>query len=382
MYTLATVGFVFLMLSITAFYLRSTKSEVESYSNKIITDELHYFIESSKKDVGRAAKISSQRATVYTLDYILEENRSLRDYDMVPCTSFDYPINGSQAIIAELMLCGTINGRNTSKSARYMQNHTLLDWRDGIKIKADEASIVFDKLEISDIDILMYDAFHLATIIKLDIIARDKENNSRYVGRDIPAAIAVSHIDIFEDPLYYLMTKDVAVNGTGLTANLMKYFSRCSFKQWNGTTVDAILTLSGQADYRCYYVSNVSECWGEGIGYKLNETGPCFFDRLEGKLSLSRRYRDQSVKYFNNSNIGLESFVNLQNLWNHSVPVVQANNSWIDYMYWQNITGDCCVNGTRLYIPQNWSFRIDEKHNLKYKFDKTICYLGDVCTHT
>ena len=384
-YTLITIGFVMLVVSMASFYIETTRLETESYSNKITTDELYYFIESSKKDAGRAAGISAQRAIAYTTGHVLETGIPLRGYDMQPCTLFDYPTNGSQAAIAELMLCGTIDGEETSRTAKHMKNHTLLEWIERIKRKAKETNIIFDKLEISSIDIAMYDAFHLAVMIKLNIIAHDRENRSTYVGYDIPAETSILSIDSVIDPLYYIMTKDIAASNEK-TIDLVKYIHRCSFREWNGTTINKILNTSMNADYRCYYVSNISE-YGENLDYKLNETGPSLFDRLDGNLNLSKRYRDQSIEYFNNSNIGLESFINLYNLWVHGVSVTKANNSWIDYRYWQNITGDCCVNGTILYNLSeygvaNWSLRLDYAHDQKYRFDKTTCYKGDICDHT
>ena len=101
-----------------------------------------------------------------------------------------------------------------------------------------------------------------------------------------------------------------------------------------------------------------------------------FFDRLEGKLNLSENYLAQSKEYFANSEIGLESFVDVSDLWMHNLTLDFENYSWVEYMYWQNANGTCKVDGTMNYAINSTHsiiFRIDSQHVTKYNVSGAEC---------
>lgn len=117
----------------------------------------------------------------------------------------------------------------------------------------------------------------------------------------------------------------------------------------------------------CYTVSNVSSylpvCTSEQYA-----NGPSFFDRLDGRLNLSSKYVDQSVKYFDNPYIGIETLVSPYDLDAHGV-TVNKNATWIDYLYWQN-KGGCPVTITcQDRLP---SFKLDCPHAYYYNLS-TSC---------
>jgi len=115
----------------------------------------------------------------------------------------------------------------------------------------------------------------------------------------------------------------------------------------------------------CYYVSNISR-------YSLNCTpsytdGPSFFDRLDGNLNLSEKYVEQALRYFNNSEIGIESLVDFMELVRYSsvYPEIKIyeNASWIDYLYWQNVSG-CRVLRSCPYLGYEFNLDCQHAHSL------------------
>jgi len=131
----------------------------------------------------------------------------------------------------------------------------------------------------------------------------------------------------------------------------------------------------------CYYVSDINETgsYNDQCDLEKYPNGPSFFDRLDGNLNLSQKYVDQSVKYFNNRLIGMESFVDLYNLYflkNQGYDVdVNTTRTWVDYLYWQSKPG-CAVSG---YCEMNdFSVRSDCPHAYKYGL-VTGCSTGSIC---
>jgi len=346
---------------------------MESTVNKITTDELHYFITGVKNDLHRASHITGKRAIQYSIAYILSSGENFSNYGMYNCTPFKYPINGTQAAISEMMLCGTLNGVAVS----FMKNNTLLDWIERINNTAKRANLVFDRLGISDMDVAMYDAFYVGLIPYLDIELRDEKNTSFYRGYHIPINTILININDTEDPFYFIYGKRDLINplDVGEAADLMRYFHKCDVKRFNGTVIDELLDISLKEDFRCYFTSNVSL-----YGFS---NGPSFFDRCEARLNLSPVYAEQSKELFDADFIGLESFVDLRDLWNHRLIVLYGNNySWVDYVYWHKEvnSGSCCVNNTCI-DPYNWTFRIDPPHVHGYGIEEYNCTDLSNCDH-
>jgi len=116
----------------------------------------------------------------------------------------------------------------------------------------------------------------------------------------------------------------------------------------------------------CYHISNAS-LYG---GYD----GPSFLDRLDGRYNLSEIYVNQSLAYFNNSDIGIETLVNLYELDAYGVNP-RLNASWIDYLYWQS--EDACQ--IQSVCPgQGFIIRLDDPH-AEYFAVNTECMNTSIC---
>lgn len=338
-YTLVTIIIGILLLSLVSFYFEFYQKETINAENKISTESLYYLIESIKKDIDRANVISGERAAVYAINYITNSSKNLSAYSMRNCTKFNYTFSGPEAAIAELMLCGTLNGN----SIGYINDNTLLNWTRRI-----------NKTEISDINIKNitispYDSWNFAVITTVEISANKSGIGFYNANMSVLSIIPITGMP---DPLYYLRTNE---------PDLIQYFKKCNQpNSVNGTIINNWLAS------RCYHSSN------------LSYNGSSFFDRMEGNLNLSEKYVNQSKFYFNRTDIGLESFADLYNIWYHNIPVdAAANLTWIDYFYWQNSIGICCVNWTINYskrIPSiNLTFRIDELRVQKYNITEADC---------
>jgi hypothetical protein len=123
----------------------------------------------------------------------------------------------------------------------------------------------------------------------------------------------------------------------------------------------------------CYYVSDMVENYNSNCTTESYPNGPCFFDRLDGNLNLSERYVNQSMEYFNNSLIGLETLVNIYELKQYNVMYpgieVYPDATWVDYLYWQDTPGcdllsSCGAVGEKV--------KLDCPHAYKYETD-TSC---------
>ncbi len=367
LYSIITAGFVLLLLSTIVFYNTSRRIEMKDISPIITTDELHYFILSVKNDLQRIIFMSGKEAINCSVNYILSHDKDLSNYEMNNCTRFKYYINGSEAAVAELMLCGTIDGNVKIK------DKTIQSWIKRINETAKDANIIFDKLEVSDIKMGMYDSFHVGIIVYLDIEARDKYNISSFKGYGIPSDIVLININETKDPLYYLNARIDGANHID-ALKITKFFRMCYFPYMNGSIINKILSISADNNYRCYFTSNMTD-----YGYTLNDAGPSFFDRLDGNKNLSLLYTKQSEILFGERNIGLESFINVSYLQTQGIPVdFNQNYTWIDYIYWRKITnsGNCCVNYT------NPKFRIDRMHTEdRYNIQEHNCDTPPVCVY-
>ncbi|MFH1722035.1 MAG: hypothetical protein ABH950_05460 [Candidatus Altiarchaeota archaeon] len=132
----------------------------------------------------------------------------------------------------------------------------------------------------------------------------------------------------------------------------------CIYLFNDGSTHQVLLGINPrQINTTCYRVSNVS---GYGTYCPSRyENGPSFFDRMDGKLNLSEKYVNLSIRYFNNPYIGLESLINPYDLLARGI-TVKTSDTWVDYLYWQN-TSACEVYGVCQGV-YTYSFRYDCPH--------------------
>jgi len=154
-----------------------------------------------------------------------------------------------------------------------------------------------------------------------------------------------------------------------------------------GTTCEIHQVLSGVESNRfnttCYEVSDIEDRYNNYCtkGYS---NGPSFLDRLEGNLNLSSRYVKKTEELFNRTDIGLESVLSpfeIMQFFNPSDPrlfiLLKENASWIDYLYWQNISGCQVMGSCGVGVPGfERYFKLDCAHTFKYKLSTSCISMG------
>jgi hypothetical protein len=511
LFTIAAIMLIVPLVYLIAFYGRVGETQMDDTVGKIRCDELHYYVEDVKRDTARALTVFGRRAAMLAIDDILQNESFLDTYEFkctseckVNCSNFEHPENGSEAAIAELIVCGTLYGNNVSS----MVNHTLVKWKEKM---IDEGELMDFNVNITPfaIDVVPVDSWHFAAILQNKISVSDKEGLC-YYSQNVVTAVANTSIIGLEDPMYMLKnmqrkyilncspeailpnnmigcSKDAKGDDSG-GGNVVFYskipnadkgdycsdnadkvggqilvidqaFGACnqmesdcfnitkpnhfagvveyaknslnSFIGKCGITIPWISATGELDDFGpfgggnrdltcgtddleigdCVYIINDAACTpelhyilygynSEGLNTScyyvsdINETGsyndecdppekypngPSFFDRLDGNLNLSQKYVNQSVKYFNNRLIGMESFVDLYDLYflkNQGYDVeVNTSRSWVDYLYWQSKPG-CRALG---YCEMNdFAVRVDCPHAYKYEL-KTDCSTGGTC---
>jgi len=345
-FTLVTVIMSLLLVSLYSFYVESSEPGIESLVNRVGTDELHYFVESLKKDFGRAMGTSARKSAIYATSWIMNSSLNLTGYVMRNCTAFNYShyANDSQAAIAELMLCGTLEGNIVPG----MVNNTLPNWTARVESQYRKYSAEADVINLT---LAMYDPWNFAAIALVRISA----NNRVAYYRNNDSIVSLVPIIGLEDPLHYLRTGE---------QDILPKFQSCQIP----ATVTGE-TINGWLDSSCYHESN------------LTYNGSSFFDRLDGNINLSEFYVNQSRALFNASIIGLEGFSNVYELYIHDVlsDAVDVNLTWIDHRQWQQINGTCCVDGTREYPyvgdgdPDSVIFLLEEEYITKYDIEGADC---------
>jgi hypothetical protein len=219
-----TVGVLLLLIPLILFvsyYVSKEKVSTEDVTGKIRCDELHYLVEDLQKDLSRATVIFGRRAAVYAVDSVVSSGESFGNYVFncteacgVDCGEFTVGVNGSEAALTELVLCGTLFGSN----ATYMVNHTLSEWID--RITADASSMAFNtSITVNEIQVIPYDAYSFALILNLSFEISD-ENGLCFFEKESIVTESVSSITGLEDPLYALYTG----------GDLLKYINNCSIE--------------------------------------------------------------------------------------------------------------------------------------------------------
>lgn len=217
-----TVGILLLIIPLiflVTYYVTLDRTKTEDVLGKIRCDELHYFVEDVRKDLGRAAMISGRRAAVYAVNYVVSEGYPLNDYVFnctpscnVDCSDFNVYVNGSEAALTELSLCGTLFGVN----ATYMQNHTLSEWIQLISGESDNMNFNLS-LNVDEVHAIPYDAFTFIMKVNASVKASDA-NGMCFFEKDGFIIQSNVSIDGLEDPLYALNTE----------GDLVKYITNCN----------------------------------------------------------------------------------------------------------------------------------------------------------
>jgi len=204
-----TIGIIILLiplLFLISYYTESSKTKREDAVTKIRCDELHYLVEDIERDMQRAVVIFGRRAVLYATGWVVD-NRPLGNYTFncsvncgLDCNEFSYDGNGSEAAIAELVACGTLNNTNVT----YMINHTLREWID--KIELHGRGMHFNvNISLINLTVVPINAWEFSIIIWNNIKITDKSETCFYRETPIMVMSNTSIIGI-EDPLYPLNT--------------------------------------------------------------------------------------------------------------------------------------------------------------------------------
>ncbi len=217
-FTIGILIFIIPLIFLLSYYTESSKTRTSDSITKLRCDELHYLVEDIKKDMERAVVIFGRRAALHATGWVVD-NKPLANYTFncnsncgLDCDKFSYGVNGSEAAIAELVVCGTLNGTNVT----YMLNHTIREWIDRIELHGKEMH--FDvNITLMNISIIPINAWEFSTIIWSNLRITDDSGTCSY--RETPVMV-MSNTSIvgIEDPLYPLNT----------LGRVTKYIQNCS----------------------------------------------------------------------------------------------------------------------------------------------------------
>jgi hypothetical protein len=347
-FTLIVSLLVLITLSLILFYTEISAPSFEDRTKRMGINELHYFVESLKKDAGRASAISAERAAAYATNHVINTNETMRNYFMVNCTALWYSSRGADAAIAELMICGTLENASkpSSDADRYMEDNTILSWIDRVNSEQYGGIQYNNSVKLRNLTIVAYDSFSYAVIGEYDFVVEDRVSGNRFAQYGTPV-VSLVDVTAIEDPMMSIHYNIPAA---------IKPFRRCGpAYPVNGSVLDEWV------ENGCY--NPASAPYG----------APSFFDRLEGRDSLDPRFSARAVQVLGGFNytpgdLGLESMINLHTLIEYNVQV-NANLSQVDHVYWKGVDSRCTVDGM-LKHPE---FRIDVPHAVKYKVSGLDC---------
>lgn len=338
-YTLIIVVMLFMIFSITLFYFKVSQPKMTDIITNMQTDELHFFVESIKKDFARGMIISGQRAS----SFLINEDIST---GAIPgqCPTINFG-TGVQAVLAELIYCGSFQG-SYDESSVVMANYTVLNWTQRIIEFGDTIGYLVD-LNVTGIEVLPLGAFKFAVRGYMELSARDKNNISFFEGEF--TSLAIVPITMQHDPSMLFQTGRYEA---------LRNFTPCNVLY----PVDGDV-INDWINDECYFTSNET--------YNASS----FFDRLDGNLNLSDRYLQQAknlseeLDNLNIAVIGLETLLNLDRFYDEYGISVNVENTWVDYLYWQDVKGVCKVDG----VTDHRDFHIDPEHALKYNITGLNC---------
>ncbi|HDH41349.1 MAG TPA: hypothetical protein ENG12_02955 [Candidatus Altiarchaeales archaeon] len=300
LFTIATIILIIPLIYLVSFYSGVSETKMEDTIGRIRCDELHYFVEDVRRDMERAATIFGRRAAVNAIEDVIQTGVPLKNYTFqctpqcdVDCGKFIYPENGSEAAIAELVICGTLHGKNVTN----MLNNTLPEWIERI---TEEGELMGFDVNITpfEIKVVPRDAWHFAIIVENNVRVSDREGLCFYT-ESIMTAISNTSIIGLEDPLHLLENKErkyilncedpvlprtmagCGVNGSGvgggfvvlyrtdIGGNMADYRAYC-----NGSSPDApptgdlqkqVFVLNDAIGALCAPGSGMSECFNASM---------------------------------------------------------------------------------------------------------------------
>jgi hypothetical protein len=347
-FTLITALMIMVIMSLILFQTQISSPVYEDTTSKVSLDELHYYVEALKNDAERAIAISGQRASTYATNHIINTNETFSGYGMENCSEFIYYANGSEAALAELMVCGNLTNaaEDTGDIQKYMENNTVTAWMDRVNTHPPGDTPYNASIRLRNMSMAMYDSWHYMIFSNIDLNVIDPSNGNRYIGYDIPVTSIVG-ISSIEDPMYSVEF--------GVPDAIRQYEKCESHQVVNGTVLDEWID---------------SGCYQSG---RMEYGAPSFFDRLEGRKTMSTkslaRYSD-TLKALNYTitEIGVESLINLDILETNNVSV-NDNLTQIDYLYWNGDISSCSVEG----MEEHPEFKVDINHARDYKIQGLNC---------
>ncbi|MBD3388768.1 MAG: hypothetical protein GF416_06840 [Candidatus Altiarchaeales archaeon] len=265
-FTIAVVLLVIPLILFVSYYATVSKTKTDDTISKIRCDELHYFVEDVRGDLERALVIFGRRATIYAIDDVVLSGDDLQDYSFkctpschVNCDRFRMGVNGSEAALTELIMCGTLHDQNIS----YMVNHTLSQWLDRIESQGRDMHFVVN-ISLNTLHLIPRDPWTFMAIANTSFNVYDEAGTCYYVGDSVLVASPTSIIGL-EDPLFPLNTNSFVI----------KYINNCTTFIDNEMIAGcSIMTESpgvGQATGDVVFHSTIKADYGSLADYCINE---------------------------------------------------------------------------------------------------------------
>lgn len=200
LFTISIIILITLVILLVMFYTTTKTREIEDTSGRIRCDELYYFVQDIEHDLERAMLIFGRRAAIYAVGDVVDTNRTMANYTYQNCTDFIFDGNGSEAAIAELVLCGSLYGENVT----YMVNHTLPVWLERVDAEAREMRFQLD-ITVLNLTVVPYDAWDFAMMLEMNVEIQDETGLCYYIVTD-DTLLSITDIIGLEDPLYPIHT--------------------------------------------------------------------------------------------------------------------------------------------------------------------------------
>jgi hypothetical protein len=162
-YTIVSLIFGLLLLSVISLQYQAIRTTAELEPSKVRTDELHFFVESAKKDMTRAMSISGRRGAAYLVSFIVTTNKQ--------------GVNNAEEALAEMIMNGTAynsSDPNQRFDILQMENHTMKGWLRKVNQTGEELHFDVNITPLS-LEIYPYDESHFLQIFNLSFDISDRK---------------------------------------------------------------------------------------------------------------------------------------------------------------------------------------------------------------
>ncbi|MEM0475446.1 MAG: hypothetical protein QW343_01500 [Candidatus Norongarragalinales archaeon] len=273
-YSLMTLLLLAPIVLLAFYYSQAWPQSTQRIVSRSVGFSAQNFAESIAADFPRAIEISGRSAAAAAVNHVVSSGS---------------PVDDARLRVIELGRNGTFYG----SPSFLMMNNSLESWVSRLALKG--AAFGFN----ASVSILYYsaaafDSFHL--FFNASILVNASNTDYEITFSRIYYASKIISIEGLEDPLYALNTRGLAHRS--ITAN--------SSRVYGVSALDAAAL---------------------NASFVAASDGPCFFDRLENKKTLSASCAAQAA-----SPPGLETLVNTQQLAQQGLEV-DANASVIDHQY-------------------------------------------------